>query len=112
MLSFCTIVKNESANLARCLESVRPFVDEMVVVDTGSTDDTVAIAQSYGATVHSFSWCDNFAVARNYACSQVSGDWILVLDADEELIAQSHSARRGGEFHDALDIGRFIRDCW
>jgi glycosyltransferase involved in cell wall biosynthesis len=88
MLSFCTIVKNECANLARCLESVKPHVDEMVIVDTGSTDDTVAIAQKYGAKIHHFKWCDDFAAARNYACSLVSEDWILVLDADEELIVQ------------------------
>ena len=90
MLSFCAIVKNESANLGRCLESVKPYADELVIVDTGSTDDTVAIAKRFGAKVHYFSWCDNFAAARNYACSFASGDWILVLDADEELTVQDH----------------------
>jgi tetratricopeptide (TPR) repeat protein len=84
-LSFCAIVKNEAQNLARCLASVRPYVDELIVVDTGSTDDTSAIAQQYGAKVSHFEWCNDFAAARNYACSIPSGQWILTLDADEEL---------------------------
>jgi tetratricopeptide (TPR) repeat protein len=58
-----------------------------VIVDTGSTDGTVAIAQQYGAKVSHFEWCNDFAAARNYACTLASGDWILTLDADEELIA-------------------------
>ena len=86
-LSFCAIVKNEAKNLGRCLASVKPYVDELVIVDTGSTDDTVAIAQQHGAKVSHFEWCNDFAVARNYACTLTTGDWILTLDADEELIA-------------------------
>ena len=86
MLSFCAIVKNESENLPRCLDSVKPYVDELIIVDTGSTDDTVAIAQQYGATIGHFEWCNDFAAARNYALSLVTGDWVLVLDADEELV--------------------------
>lgn len=89
MLSFCAIVKNESANLARCLASVQPYVDEMIVVDTGSTDNTVAIAQQYGAKIEHFEWCNDFAAARNHALSIATGDWILTLDADEELVVQS-----------------------
>ncbi|HEY9622842.1 MAG TPA: glycosyltransferase [Crinalium sp.] len=88
-LSLCMIVKNESANLPRCLASAQPFVDEMIVVDTGSQDDTVAIAQQFGATVSTFEWCDDFAAARNFSLAQANGDWILVLDADEELVVQS-----------------------
>jgi tetratricopeptide (TPR) repeat protein len=86
IISFCTIVKNESGNLARCLSSVQPYVDEMVIVDTGSTDDTVAIAQRFGATIGHFDWCNDFSAARNYSLSLVTGDWILMLDADEELV--------------------------
>ena len=85
MLSFCTIVKNESQNLSRCLTSVKRYVDELIVIDTGSTDETVKIAEQFGAKVGHFEWCDDFAAARNYACSLVAGDWILTLDADEEL---------------------------
>jgi tetratricopeptide (TPR) repeat protein len=92
MLSFCTIVKNEAANLPRCLASVKPYVDEMVIIDTGSTDDTVSIAQQYGAKIGHFEWCNDFAAARNYALSMVVGDWILTLDADEELVVQSKQA--------------------
>jgi tetratricopeptide (TPR) repeat protein len=84
-LSFVAIVKNEVANLARCLTSVKPYADELIVVDTGSTDETIAIAQQHGAKVSHFEWCDDFALARNYACSLASGDWTLTLDADEEL---------------------------
>lgn len=85
-LSLCMIVKNEQDNLRRCLSSVVSHVDEMIVVDTGSTDDTVAIAQEFGAKVSYFEWCDDFAAARNASIQQATGDWILYLDADEELI--------------------------
>lgn len=84
-LSLCMIVKNEAENLRRCLDSVKEVVDEMIVMDTGSTDDTIAIAKSYGAIVPSYDWQGNFSDARNEALKYVTGDWILVLDADEEL---------------------------
>lgn len=89
-LSLCAIVKNEAKNLPRCLNSVKNYVDEIVVVDTGSTDGTPEIALSYGAKVKHFQWCDDFSAARNYAISQASGDWILMLDADEELVVESN----------------------
>lgn len=88
ILSLCMIVKNERENLPRCLTSAKPYVQEMIVVDTGSDDGTPEIAANYGAKVSFFEWCDDFAAARNYAISQASGDWILVLDADEELIVE------------------------
>jgi glycosyltransferase involved in cell wall biosynthesis len=84
-LSLCMIVKNESANLAKCLDSVRDVVDEMIVMDTGSTDDSIDIAKSYGAKVPIFDWTGNYSDARNAALQQVTGDWVLSLDADEEL---------------------------
>ena len=84
-LSLCMIVKNEEAILAECLESVKDVVDEMIVLDTGSTDRTVAIAEEYGAKIPHFSWCDDFSAARNEALRHVTGDWVLVLDADEQL---------------------------
>ncbi|NJN58919.1 MAG: tetratricopeptide repeat protein [Leptolyngbyaceae cyanobacterium SL_5_9] len=84
-LSLCMIVKDEAENLPSCLNSVTAMVDEMVVLDTGSTDETVAIAQSLGAQVHHFSWCDDFSAARNAALQYVTSDWVLVLDADERL---------------------------
>ncbi len=68
-LSFVAIVKNEALNLARCLTSAKPYVNELIVVDTGSTDETIANAMEYGAKINHFEWCDDFAAARNYACS-------------------------------------------
>jgi glycosyltransferase involved in cell wall biosynthesis len=79
------IVKNEAATLPKCLNSVRKVVDEMVVLDTGSIDRTPNIAQQLGAKVHHFKWCNDFSAARNAALKYVTGDWILVLDADETL---------------------------
>ncbi|MGK7943302.1 MAG: tetratricopeptide repeat protein [Microcystaceae cyanobacterium] len=84
-LSLCMIVKNEEETLPNCLKSAQGLVDEMVVVDTGSTDRTVDIAKELGATVPSITWPNDFAIARNEALKFVSGDWILVLDADENL---------------------------
>ncbi|MEH2389917.1 MAG: tetratricopeptide repeat protein [Nostoc sp.] len=84
-LSLCMIVKNEAATLPKCLNSVRKVVDEMVVLDTGSIDRTPNIAQQLGAKVHHFKWCNDFSAARNAALKYVTGDWILVLDADETL---------------------------
>ncbi|HEY9765869.1 MAG TPA: glycosyltransferase [Chroococcales cyanobacterium] len=94
MLSVCLIVRNEAENLGCCLESVRGIADEIVLVDTGSTDDTVAIAAEYHAKVFSFSWKDDFAAARNEALCHASGDWILVLDADESLAEGSKDELR------------------
>ena len=84
-ISLCMIVKNEEHHLAQCLESVRSLVDEIVVVDTGSTDRTVEIAASYGAQVVFHAWKDDFAAARNEALDHARGDWVLCLDADERL---------------------------
>ena len=95
LLSLCMIVKNEAKNLPRCLESVRGVVDEMVVVDTGSTDDTVAVAEGYGARVLHFAWCNDFAAARNEALSHARGEWILALDADEALARDARRKLRG-----------------
>lgn len=82
------IVKNEAANLPRCLDSVRGVVDEIVVLDTGSTDTTPQIAQDYGAKVYHSDWRNDFSKARNEALQFVTGDWVLVLDADEVLAAE------------------------
>jgi tetratricopeptide (TPR) repeat protein len=93
-VSLCMIVKDEESNLADCLESVRDFVDEMVVLDTGSRDRTVEIAQAAGAKVHSFEWCDDFAAARNAGLRHIETDWVLVLDADEVLVSGAVPALR------------------
>jgi len=93
-LSLCVIAKNEEKHLARCLESVEGVVDEIIVVDTGSTDNTVEIAKKYGAKVHFFEWCDDFSAARNFSIKNSTGDWILILDADEELSKDSREKIR------------------
>ena len=80
------IVKNEARNLEASIAPVQELVDEIVVVDTGSTDDTVAIAERLGAKVFHFAWCDSFAAARNAAIEHATGDWIFVLDADDRMV--------------------------
>lgn len=93
-LSLAMIVRNEAHCLRRCLESVADLCDEMVVVDTGSTDDTVAIARDCGARVEYFEWNGSFADARNAALAYCSGDWILHLDADEAIDRGWHEGVR------------------
>lgn len=84
-ISLCMIVKDEAATLGRCLKSVAGVVDESIVVDTGSTDETCAVAAAHQAQVHKIDWPHDFAAARNVSLAHASGDWVLVLDADEVL---------------------------
>ncbi len=91
-LSACLIVKNEEKNLRRCLDSLKGVVDEIVVVDTGSTDGTVQIAESYGAKIGRFEWIQDFSAARNCSLELATGDWALWIDADEELTPESIQA--------------------
>lgn len=93
-LSVCLIAKNEGKFLGRCLASVKGLADQIIVVDTGSTDRTIEIAREHGAEVNAFTWCDDFSAARNAALEHATGDWVLVLDADEELPAASHEKLR------------------
>ncbi|KKM10995.1 glycosyl transferase family 2 [Clostridiales bacterium PH28_bin88] len=93
-ISLCMIVKDEAQNLRRCLNSVTSVADEIIVVDTGSTDNTCQIAQEFGAMVLSFPWRGNFSEARNASLEPATGDWILYLDADEELAKESTAALR------------------
>lgn len=93
-LSLAMIVKNEQESLGHCLASVKELVDEIVILDTGSVDRTVAIARSFGARVESFTWVDDFSAARNVALARCTGDWVLVLDADEAIDALDHEAIR------------------
>lgn len=82
-ISVCYIVKNEADNLLRSLASARELADEIIVVDTGSTDSTVKLATAAGAKVAHFPWADDFSAPRNHAIQQAAGDWIIFLDADE-----------------------------
>ncbi|SHK97712.1 Glycosyltransferase involved in cell wall bisynthesis [Desulforamulus aeronauticus DSM 10349] len=84
-VSLCMIVRNEEEWLERCLTSVQRVVDEVVIVDTGSTDKTKEICRRYPAKVYDFAWTESFAEARNFSIERASGEWILWLDADEEL---------------------------
>jgi hypothetical protein len=93
MLCLTLIARNESRCLARCLQSAGPHVDEMLVVDTGSSDDTREIARRCGARVAEFPWCDDFSAARNFALEQAPASWHLVLDADEWICGGGESLR-------------------
>jgi tetratricopeptide (TPR) repeat protein len=87
-LSLCMIVRDEQEMLGRCLDAVRSAVDEMVIVDTGSRDATIEIARSFGAQVIEREWTGSFGEARNVAFDAATGDWTLVLDADEVLVRE------------------------
>lgn len=84
-ISACMIVKNEAAVLRRCLDSLKDLYDELIIVDTGSVDDTKAIASEYTDKVFDFTWIDDFAAARNYAVSKATCDYVYIPDADEVL---------------------------
>lgn len=89
-ISAALIVKNESRCIERCLLSIIHAVDEIVIVDTGSTDDTVKIIQKLmdkyqEIKLYYFEWCNDFSAARNYSLSKVTGDWVLIMDADDYL---------------------------
>ena len=89
MLSLSMIARNEEAQIGRCLASVAGFCDELLVLDTGSTDNTKSIASEAGARVETIEWPGDFAPARNRALELVQGDWVLVLDADEFLLSDA-----------------------
>ncbi|MBD8006801.1 glycosyltransferase family 2 protein [Bacillus norwichensis] len=84
-ISLCMIVKNEEAYIEKCLLSVRNIVHEMIIVDTGSTDRTKEICERLGATIYQYEWDNNFSEARNFGLQLCQSDWIIWLDADEEL---------------------------
>ena len=98
-ISVCMIVKNEEENLAQCLLAIQNHVDEIIVVDTGSSDDTVNIAKKFGARVYHFLWNDDFSAARNFAIQQASKEWVFNLDADHIF-----------GFEPGFSLRRFIRE--
>jgi glycosyltransferase involved in cell wall biosynthesis len=89
-ISAALIVRDEANTIARCLAALRPFVDEIVVVDTGSTDETKAIAARFTDRIFDFTWIDDFAAARQFAFDQATGDWVFWIDADDVLIGGEH----------------------
>jgi len=94
VLSLTMIVRDNERTLAAALESIRPWVDEMIVVDTGSTDRTPEIARALGALVYHFAWCDDFAAARNEALRYARGQWIFWMDSDDTIDAANGRALR------------------
>jgi len=107
-LSLAMIAKNEARCIGRCLASIRLGVDEIVVVDTGSTDETTSVAREFGARIFYFPWNNNFSAARNFALEQTTGAWILVLDADEyasdKLTAEIRNFTKGRQTVGRLKI--------
>lgn len=87
-LSLCMIVKNEEDTLARCLDSVKDIVDEIVIVDTGSTDRTKEIALHYTEKIYDFKWINDFSAARNYSYKQATMEYIMWLDADDVILPE------------------------
>ena len=93
-VSACLIIRDEERYLPSCLSQLTAFADEIVIVDTGSTDRSLEIANSYGARVFHSPWENDFAAARNLGLTQAHGDWILYIDADELLQAQPVQQRQ------------------
>jgi len=93
-ISLCMIVKNEEDLIDQCLTSVNDVVDEMIIVDTGSTDRTIDICKKYNPSIYSYQWQGNFSEARNFGITKASSDWILILDADEKLESNSNEVIR------------------
>ncbi|MCM3238363.1 glycosyltransferase family 2 protein [Heyndrickxia oleronia] len=129
IISLAMIVKNEENSIKRCIDSVKSLVDEIVIVDTGSTDKTMNILSEYSnIKVFNFEWCDDFSLARNYSIENTTGDYVLVLDADEYLIdgsrdelkkvmvqkkigriqINSHFIKDAEEYHSKSYVSRFF----
>lgn len=89
-ISACLIVKNEEQFLEDTLNSIKDLVDEIIVVDTGSTDNTVRIAKNFTEKVFSFTWKSDFSAARNFSLKKATGDWILAIDGDEVISKKDH----------------------
>ena len=112
------IVKNEEANIPNCLASVAGLFDEIVVVDTGSTDRTREIAREFGARVFEFAWIDDFAAARNEALARATGDYAFWLDADDvvepdqrEKLEALFDGLRRGDRRRGWCVPRTLREC-
>lgn len=105
LLSLCLIARDEEEMLPACLASVRGVADEIVLVDTGSKDRTVALAREAGARVLEHRWNDDFAAPRNLAAAHATGEWLLVLDADERLARPAGAALRGLAGARGFDLG-------
>ena len=87
-ISLCMIVKNEENVIARCLNSVKDIVDEIIIIDTGSTDNTKEIAKGFTDKIFDFNWINDFSAARNYSFSKAINDYIFWLDADDIIFEE------------------------
>lgn len=105
-ISLCMIVKNEEQTLGKCLASVAPYMDEIVIVDTGSSDATIQIAEGFGAKVFQIEWADDFAYARNHAFDQATKEYVMWLDADDILTEENQQklAALKSELPPSVDI--------
>ncbi|MDB5038338.1 MAG: waaE 3, partial [Bacteriovoracaceae bacterium] len=102
-LSVCYIVKNEEMLLEASLRSIETLAEEIIVVDTGSTDSTLQIAKKFSDRVESFKWCDDFSAARNFCASLAKSDWILFIDGDEILEENGEK-----EIRETIEAGKDI----
>lgn len=108
LISASMIVKNEEKFLPGCLESMRGVIDELVIVDTGSTDKTIEIAKSYGAKLYQIEWKDDFSYARNESLKHCTGKWVLYIDADERLKKETSQNLRKMAINATNNLGAFI----
>lgn len=99
--------KNEENNIAKCLDSIKDFVDEIIIVDTGSSDNTCPIVESYNVKLFNFSWDDDFSKARNFGIEKAIEDWIIYLDADETIENACH-LKEIINFSDEEDIDAYL----
>ena len=106
LIAAAIIVKNEAEHLQRCLNSIKAFCDEIIVVDTGSTDNTVEIATAFATKVLHKEWKQDFAASRNVALDAITAEWVLYIDADEELVMDDVQALRQ-QVADAEDVMAF-----
>ena len=107
-LSACFLTRNEEKFIERAIRSVQPVADQVLVVDTGSTDRTARLAAGLGATVVHFTWADDFAAGRNFTLRHATGDWVLWVNANEELSSSSHDSLRAC-MSDTEAFGFFVR---
>ncbi len=108
-ISLCMIVKNEEKNLRKCLDNIKDYVDEIIIVDTGSTDKTKEIAHEYTDKVYNFDWVMDFSEARSFSITKATNDWILVLDADEFIINFDKSTVQNFMKKNIKVVGRILR---
>lgn len=111
-ISLCIITKNEAPKLRRCLEHVKDYPFEIIVVDTGSTDDSVEVAKEFTQNIYHFDWVNDFAKARNFSISKATHDWILVLDTDEYVTELDLDAMYQLMEQNPTGIGRLLRTSY